>query len=119
MRPLLSVIPSTMNRAAKQRLAREIAAAEYRARLFRRIFFFLCFVAAACFIGLAFTSCAHTEMRPAIILLAESDVRDSHGRYHPPVHRVTGEPATTMQTIYRTTTGAEMDGPIYTFRAKP
>lgn len=103
----------------RARLQAEMEAVEYRAQLFRRIFLFLCLAAAACFIGLAFTSCTHAEMRPAIILLAESDVRESRGRFIAPVHAVTGERAVTQQTIYRTTSAAEMHGPVYTIQAKP
>lgn len=58
-----------------------------------------------------------TESRPAIIQLTERDLRDARGRFVIPVHRVTGEPASTQQTIYRTATAAEMHGPVY--RLKP
>lgn len=68
---------------------------------------------------LAATSCCHQEQRkPAIIQLTERDVRDSRGHFKTPVHAVTGEPAITQQTIYRTASAAEMHGPTYIIRTK-
>lgn len=61
-------------------------------------------------------SCAQIESRPATMQLTEHDLRDAHGRYRAPTHRVTREPAVTQQTLYRTASGAEMHGPLYKLR---
>lgn len=110
-----------MSPSARHRLNLELQRQAYQRAQVKKFIIVLALLGILSLLMVAVTSCTSAdhqpESRPATIQLTERDLRDARGRFVAPVHAVTGEPAATMQTIYRTASSAEMHGPVYRVRA--